>query len=79
MLRQQALTMSPTGKALSARPKTTIIQVLLVMVIVYILALCGELHFLGAFTEISGKWEYLEWRKQTHTCKNHLWFSLCMD
>lgn len=27
VLRQQALTMSPTGKALSGRPKTVIIQV----------------------------------------------------
>lgn len=30
VLRQQALTMSPTGKAISARPRTTIVQVMLI-------------------------------------------------
>lgn len=53
VLRQQALTMSPTGKAVSARPRTTIIQVMLISFLYIIFVSVRHSYLLGKITETS--------------------------
>lgn len=56
VLRQQALTMSPTGKAISGRPRMTILQVLRFDFCFFILvAIRGVLIFLDDVTENAGE------------------------
>lgn len=78
VLRQQALTMSPTGKQLSTRPKTTIIQVLMDRIITELLICHVQLSnchmFLNIIQRTPENGNVLHGEPKTPKVRRHYYF-----